>query len=632
MLTALRSKAQSWVVKLLLFLLVASFTAWGIGDFIRQGGTGDSSVARVGNVEITANQLRQAVDRQVQQVGAVLGGNLEPEQLKQLGIVDRALDGLVRRALYAEYADRLAMAVPLDLLQKRIHADPAFQTPAGKFDQQLFQGLLRSNGLSEAGYVQLLTTDTLNGQIIDGVATGVAAPKTLAEAIYAYRGEKRVARTIIIADSSIVDVGPPDDAALAAYHAENATRYQAPEYRSLTILRLRPEDMVDQIKVSEDDIQAAYEARRDEFDLPEKRQIEQIVLPDEAAAKAAFELLKQGRTFAVVAQESVKRAPIGLGVVNQKQLSQVLGDDLAKATFAVKAGEVTAPSQGPLGWHLVSVLSIEPAKTLTLDDTREQLKRDLAVAEARGSIDQFVKQLEDQLGSGATLTEAAAALDLTAENIDSVDRTGKGPDGKGIAEVTGDDRLLSLAFEAKAGEDSPLTETDGGGYMIVHVDGVTEAATRPLDQVRDLVIADWQGEARRTAANEKAVAIAERIQGGEALDKIAGELGVTPLVSQPVTRDIGDDGANLSAELAGRLFDLEPGQVATGRNSADNGEVVAVLDRIAAADLAAEAASADILRDSIRQAMTSDIYEQFGAALRTELKVSIKRDAIDALY
>jgi len=38
MLTALRSKATSWIVKILFLLLIGSFGVWGVGDMLRQGG------------------------------------------------------------------------------------------------------------------------------------------------------------------------------------------------------------------------------------------------------------------------------------------------------------------------------------------------------------------------------------------------------------------------------------------------------------------------------------------------------------------------------------------------------------------------------------------------------------------
>ena len=53
MLDAIRKRSGSIVVKVLLFLLILSFAAWGIGDYIG-GGSSDRGVAIVGESKITS--------------------------------------------------------------------------------------------------------------------------------------------------------------------------------------------------------------------------------------------------------------------------------------------------------------------------------------------------------------------------------------------------------------------------------------------------------------------------------------------------------------------------------------------------------------------------------------------------
>ena len=47
---------------------------------------------------------------------------------------------------------------------------------------------------------------------------------------------------------------------------------------------LTPESFLAQIQVSEDDLKAAYEARRTEFVKPERRKLDQVVVGDKAQA------------------------------------------------------------------------------------------------------------------------------------------------------------------------------------------------------------------------------------------------------------------------------------------------------------------------------------------------------------
>ena len=103
MLISLRTKGASWMIKILFGILIFSFGVWGIPDIYRNMRS-TPVAATVGDVKITADELRRAVENQVKRIQAQAGGQLQPEDLRQLGIVDRTLDGLVQRALLEAYA------------------------------------------------------------------------------------------------------------------------------------------------------------------------------------------------------------------------------------------------------------------------------------------------------------------------------------------------------------------------------------------------------------------------------------------------------------------------------------------------------------------------------------------------
>ncbi|HET6222731.1 MAG TPA: SurA N-terminal domain-containing protein, partial [Dongiaceae bacterium] len=547
MLISLRSKGASWAIKTLFGLLIISFAWWGIPETFRHLQP-QPRAASVGSTKITPDELRHAVDREMRRLQQSLGSQLEPETMRPM-LVSQTLDRLIERSLLAVYAHEAGVVAPDDVLQQDIRSDPAFRNTAGQFDPARFYEILRQNDYSEASYLGLLRQDIVNQQIVGGVQAGAATPMTLADVLYRYRNEQRIAETLLVADSSMTSIAQPDDAALEAFHKANADRYQAPEYRGLTIVHIRPEDRVSQVQVTDEELQAEYDAHRGQYNLPERRELEQIVLLDEAGANAAYDKLKQGRTLSDVSQELLKRAPdpVGLGAtvptLSEADLTKLLGADSAKSVFAVPEGQVSAPVKGPLGWHLVHVKKVEPAVAKTLADVRAELTHTVALRLAGDQLIDVANQLEDELGGGATLADGAKKLGLQVQTVASVDSAGKAPDGTDVAGVAGDGQLLSLAFDTGEGEDSPMTDTPNGGYVILHVEQVRPAATRPLAEVRDKVVADWQAAERQKAATTKAQDIAERVQGGEGLDKIAQELGVTVKRSQPFKRDAGDAAA-----------------------------------------------------------------------------------------
>ena len=62
MLQAIRGQAASWIVKVLFVLLILSFVAWGVTDWLRSASR-PSVVAEIGSVRIEPAQFAQAVSQ-----------------------------------------------------------------------------------------------------------------------------------------------------------------------------------------------------------------------------------------------------------------------------------------------------------------------------------------------------------------------------------------------------------------------------------------------------------------------------------------------------------------------------------------------------------------------------------------
>ena len=103
MLQALRSTVGSWIVKILFVLLILSFGVWGIGDIFR--GRTDTTAAEVGDVKISTVELDNAFRQEVNRLRQMLGGQIDAEQAKALGLVNQTLDQLIQWTLLSLAAD-----------------------------------------------------------------------------------------------------------------------------------------------------------------------------------------------------------------------------------------------------------------------------------------------------------------------------------------------------------------------------------------------------------------------------------------------------------------------------------------------------------------------------------------------
>ena len=132
MLQALRSTVGSWIVKILFVLLILSFGVWGIGDIFR--GRTDTTAAQVGDVKISTVELDNAFRQEVNRLRQMLGGQIDAEQAKALGLVNQTLDQLIQRTLLSLAADDAGLRVGDPLVLGQLRAEPAFHNQLGQFD------------------------------------------------------------------------------------------------------------------------------------------------------------------------------------------------------------------------------------------------------------------------------------------------------------------------------------------------------------------------------------------------------------------------------------------------------------------------------------------------------------------
>ena len=313
MLNALRKNAGSWVVKVLMLLLVASFAIWGIGDVFFGRGQ-NPTVATVGGAEIPANELADAFNRAVANLQRQLGPEFDRERAIQLGVMQQALQDLIGQRLISLRASEMGLVVPDDALRTLVTQDPVFQS-GGQFDRSRFDQLLRASGLSEDAYLASLRQQVVRAALTGSIAGPVEAPPALVDAIYRYRNEQRRGHYVAVPVDSITDVPAPSEDELAQFHEAHQAQFTAPEYRGLTFITLEPKDLIDEIEVSDEDVEAAYQSRLEEFRTPERRTVEQLLAAEQAIIEQAAERLAAGATLEQVAQRDRgrHRGPAGRG-------------------------------------------------------------------------------------------------------------------------------------------------------------------------------------------------------------------------------------------------------------------------------------------------------------------------------
>jgi peptidyl-prolyl cis-trans isomerase D len=624
MLQAIRGQASSWIVKILFGLLIITFGFWGVDSWLKSAAT-PTVVAEIGPVRIEPAVFSQAVSTEMQRFRQILGPNFDREQARQFGIGDRVIEQIVARTLLQLEATRVGVVISDDAVRTAIRDNPSFKDERGQFDRNRFEAIVNRAGYSERGFFEELRRDLERTQLVRPITDGAQPPQVLTDALLRYRGERRIAETFVIAPAPpSATTAAPTDAQLEDYLKTNSAHFMRPEYRTLSYVLLTPAALESRVSISEADAKDAYSNRLDDYTVPEQRTVEQLLLPDQAAADKASQEIAGGADFDTIAKALGKSADdLKLGTVKRTDLP----DDFAAPVFELPVNGVSKPIKSSFGWHIFKVTEIKPGSVEPFEAVKAKLIDQLKHEKAADEVPQLANKLEDSLAGG--LDEAAQKIDLPVKKTPPLDQKGQGTDGKPVADLPPatpqGNPLLSNGFSLAAGQTSTLIELSDDSYLAVRVDQITPAVLPPLADIKPAVAAAWSQAQRDTAAKQRADALLEKVKAGTEMTAAAHEAGAELKTSSPFTRD--GAGAQLPTALVTQLF---TGAVGTaGIASTPEGYVVGRLKEILPVDPASADAQRTKLTDELRQAYGNDLLQQFESGLREHFSVTINQHAVD---
>lgn len=630
MLEFIQKQIGSVLVKVLLALLILSFAVWGIGDVVSPTAR-VSAVANVGEKTIQPQDYNSALQREIDRLRPMFNNELDRDRARSMGIANNVLSQMIRTSLFDQEAQAIGVTVSTDLIRDQIRQNPAFRNALGEFDQTLYQQSIERSGIRESRFVTDIRKDVRRRHLLGVVDSGVTPPSVMVDLLFGYLNEKRVADVLKFSDSAMATPADPGDDILTAFHKENERLFRAPEYRKITYVNLSADQLANEVTVAEDRLKEAYENRRTDFIQPERRQIEQMMLPSEADAKKAEGLLSEGRTFAAVAKEvaGVDAANLALGQFTRGQLAQGFAE-LVEPVFALARPGTTKAIKSPIGWHIANIVTIDAAVEPTFEEVRFSLTKTLAREIALDGLFKLANKLEDSLGGGATLEEAANQLGLKIKVIPEIDRNSLDRTGTRVPNLPDPTNFVTTAFETAELETSLLKEYGTEGYFILRVDSLTLSVIKPFASIRNDVLAAWQSRQRSDAAKKAAADALERAKGGIGLDKIAADNKVPLTTPAPFTRQLTEPTADFPRALATALFRVKLGEAAMARGP--DAFFVARLKEIKPADPFADKDTVEALRNSLLQGLRQDLQAQYAESLGQRFPINVNNIVLEQLF
>ena len=487
---------------LMFLLIIPSFVLFGIDGYNRFREKGQA-VARVGGNDITQSEWDESHKKESDRVRASMP-NLDPKLLDSPEARYATLERLVHARVLALAAESSHLATSDARLARELQSIPeiaSLRRPDGTLDMERYRQLLGSQGMTPEMFEASIRSEIAMRQVEAGVVqTGIAAkaPADLALNAFYERREVQLARFTTADFAAQVK---PSEADLEAYYQANQSLFQAPEQASIEYMVLDINAVRKNISLNEQDLRSYFEQNVARLSGNEERRASHILIAAAKSAPAAEREKARARAQELLA--AVRKAPDSFADVARKNSqdpgSAANGGDLdffargamvkpfEDAAFALKKGEISDVVESDFGFHIIKVTDVKTPKRKSFEELRASLEEDLKNQQARAryaeAAEAFTNGVYEESDS---LKPVADKLKLEIQTATQIKRQPV-PGARG---VLANPKLLAAIFSADAIEkkrNTAAVEIGPSQLVSARITQYTPARTLPLAEVRQAV-------------------------------------------------------------------------------------------------------------------------------------------------
>jgi len=369
MLQSIRDRATGPIAWGIVGLITIPFAFWGIDSYLQ--GPGNPEVAEVGDAEISQTQLQRAYDQHYQRLQQLMGDNFDPDSINNAQLRRGVLDNLIREEVLTQYVRDSGYRVSDVSLANTLREQTAFQE-GGSFSAERYREVLSRNGYTPAAYEARLRNALAMDQLQQGLTSSAFVTETDVNAAARLEQQQRRIQYLEFNLEQYSRQADISDEDIQAYYEAQPARFSTPERVRLEYLEIDKSTLKPADRPDEAVLQAMYEAeKQSRFTTAEQRKARHILIQTQdneaEAAKAKIEKiaaqLKQGASFEALAKElsedTGSRDDGGdLGWIGRG----VMVPEFEQALFALPENKVSEPVKSPFGWHLIRVDELRGSK------------------------------------------------------------------------------------------------------------------------------------------------------------------------------------------------------------------------------------------------------------------------------
>lgn len=397
MLSIMRRHAQSWIIKMALFLVAIVFVFWGVGSFRSERA---SRVAQVNGETISVNEYQENLRQTIDKIRSSVGPQFDEKAINTPEFKRKILDGLIEKKLILEVGKKLGFSVTPEELARSIQQMPYFQEN-GKFSVYRYRRILQMNRLTpeifEAEQINNLLLERVRGFLNDFTKVDPEEVRNF----YSYLNDEVNDYFFIFKKEDYKKQINVTQEQIKTYFNQNQSRYRTPVQVKVAYLDINPKDLEAKGAITEKEVQEYYQQNQQKFVDPKTNkplpldQVEgkiRITLKEEKTREMALQkaeglydqvlskgnLKVFGRESKVLIKETdwLTSGQSGTGIEGEK--------DFTQKAFALKKGELTPVLDlGPQwGFAILQVVDRRESQLMTLAQAESRAKEDLVEEKA----------------------------------------------------------------------------------------------------------------------------------------------------------------------------------------------------------------------------------------------------------
>ena len=624
MIGGMRKFAKSkWALVVLFIPLVISLALFLPDNF--GGGLAGGTVSRIGGREIKTLEIDRDMQQALERLRVEQGRVLSQAEAVAEGIPQGVYQELEIQNTLLAYADKVGVSATPDSLKPYLERNNLMVNEFGRLTRETIMAAAQRRQQTTREFEGFLK-DYLTQQYIRAAAgSALTVPNILSQPWVNYLGEGRTVSFAQVTAATAPAPTEPTEAEMQTWYDANKARFEQPERRRISILSYTPDDFLDRVALTDEQVRTEYQNRLKEYSTSETRKIVEYTSENRNAVQAFIDLSVQG----IPLDQALTQAPGLQRVVSTLKPEDVTNEEYRTFLFSLPAGKVhSIPIQLEEGdpWKAVLIESVTPGIPTPFEEVAEKVRRDVAFPEAATLFENSGENFRDAAG-GQPLEDIGKEFGIPVITLAPIDAQARTSQGEQAQIMTQNVDALRQLFTMNAGEMTNVMEGENVRSMF-RLDEIVAPFTLPLAEVKDRVRNAMMTERAIAARKAAADGMVAAVKAGTAFEKAAADAKLTALPALTVVRASNPP---IDPAVVAAAFNLKAGEVGvvSGR---DGNPWVARVDKIEPASPEVSAALRAQLGNDVSQSLLRDLNEVFVLGIRSEVEYQRDDAALEAYF